>query len=320
MELRHLRYFKAVAERLNFSRAAEQLRIAQPALSRQIRALEEELGTPVFERERGVKLTDAGRTFYSHTCKILAQVDIATAAARESAGGTSGELIVCNDWRLGGQFVPGVVAEFHRKFPRVEVTLHDWRFPDQLAALRARRAHLGFVVRHVLTRHSELETLLVVRARLMIVLPAHHALHGEKEVTLADLADETWLTLDEKEAPGYRAFLTQLCRLSGFTPTLGPSASTRESLVGRVAAGYGVALMLESNAPNHNHLVRVLPLDVDSLELCAVWHKREKSPLLEAFLAIVRNHAATFAAATPPPRPKPLPAPSRRKHSLRQNA
>ena len=84
MELRHLRYFKAVAELLNFSRAAESQRVAQPALSRQIRALEEELGTPLLERKHGVQLTDAGRVFYSHTCKILAQVEIATASAGET--------------------------------------------------------------------------------------------------------------------------------------------------------------------------------------------------------------------------------------------
>lgn len=292
MELRHLRYFKAVAEQLNFSRAAERLRVAQPALSRQIRALEEELGTPLFSRDHGVQLTDAGRVFYTHTCKILAQVDIAVAATHEAVGGGTGELIVCNDWRVAGQFLPAVVSEFHRKFPRAEVTLRDLRFHDQLTALRARRAHIGFVVRSVLGSVRELETLLVMRARLMVVLPARHSRAEEPILQLIDLADESWVCLDEKEAPGYRAFVTQLCRLSGFTPRFGRAASTPEGLIGRVAAGYGVALTLEANAPHHNRLVRVLPLDVDPLELCAVWHRRENSPLLHAFLDIVREQAA----------------------------
>ena len=116
MELRHLRYFKAVAELLNFSRAAEQMRVAQPALSRQIRALEDELGTRLLDRHRGVRLTDAGRTFYTQTCKILAQVDIAIAAVREPPDRTGGELIVCNDWRISGHFLPAAVSEFHRQF------------------------------------------------------------------------------------------------------------------------------------------------------------------------------------------------------------
>jgi DNA-binding transcriptional LysR family regulator len=300
MELRHLRYFKAVAEHLNFSRAAERLHVAQPALSRQVRALEEELGTPLLERAHGVQLTDAGRVFYSHTCKILAQVDIAAAAAKEAVGGAAGELIICNEWRVAGQFVPAAVGAFHLRFPRAEVTLQDLRFPEQLAALRARRAHLGFVVRSVMGRVGDLETLLVLRARLMIVLPARHPLVRESLLPLESLAGETWVSLDEKEAPGYRAFLTQLCRMSGFAPKLGLTASTPEGLIGRVAAGYGVALTLESNAPHHNQLVRVLPLDVDPLELCAVWHRREKSPLLHAFLEVVREQAAAHLASEAP--------------------
>ena len=293
MELRHLRYFKAVAELLNFTRAAEKVRVAQPALSRQIRALEEELGAPLFDRDRGVQLTDAGRVFYGQTAKILAQVDMAVAAVREvTAGAGVGELIVCNDWRLAGQFVPAVVAEFHQKFPRVEITLRDLRFHDQLAALRGRRAHLGFVVRSVLGRVGELETLLVLRARLMAVLPARHPRAGDRDVSLADLAAEKWVTLDEKEAPGYRAFITQLARISGFTPEFGKSATTIEGLLGRVAMGYGVALTLENNAPHNNPLLRCLATDIEPLELCAVWHRREKSPLLHAFLEIIRDQVS----------------------------
>lgn len=292
MELRHLRYFKAVAELLNFSRAAERLRVAQPALSRQIRALEEELGTTLFDRERMVRLTDAGRVFYTHTCKILAQVDIAAASAREAAGGASGELIICNDWRLGGQFVPEVVAEYHRRFPQVEVRLRDLRSQDQLAAIRSRRAHLGFAARAVLGRSRDLEILPIVRARVMAVVPARHPRASDGKVRLADLADESWVVIDEKEAPGYRAFLTQLCRLSGFTPEISQTATTPESLIGRVAAGYGVAIILEANAPHHNQLVRTLSLDVEPLELCAIWHRGETSRLLDAFLDLVRRSIA----------------------------
>jgi LysR family transcriptional regulator, benzoate and cis,cis-muconate-responsive activator of ben and cat genes len=303
MELRHLRYFKAVAEQLNFSRAAEKLHVAQPALSRQIRDLEEELGAPLFDRDHGVQLTDAGRIFLAQTDKILAQVDVAVAAVHEVAAGVGvGELIVCNDWRLAGQFVPAVAAEFQRKYPRVELTLRDLRSHDQLAALRVRRAHLGFIVRAVLGRSKELETLLVLRTRLMIVLPVKHPRAKGREVKLADLANETWVTLDEREAPGYRAFLTQLARISGFTPNFGRSATTFEGLMGRVAMGYGVALTVENNAPRNNPLLRVLASDIEPLELCAVWHRREKSPLLHAFLEILREQVAGVDEAKRPER------------------
>lgn len=305
MELRHLRYFKAVAELLNFSRAAEQLRVAQPALSRQIRALEDELRVKLFVREPAVQLTDAGRVFFSHTCKLLAQVDIATTAARDAAHGRGGELTVCNEWRVAGHFVPGVVGEFRRRVPHVEVILLDMRFHEQLAALRARRAHVGFVIRNILNRASDLASLLVLRSEVMAVLPAEHPRASDSAVRLADLADETWAVLDEKEAPGYRAYLTQICRLSGFTPRFGPVASTPEGIIGRVAAGYAVALTLRNNAPLHNHLVRVLPLDVEPLELCAVWHRQDESPLLRSFLDVVRE------AAQEQLEPKREPAPAK---------
>lgn len=317
MELRHLRYFKAVAELLNFSRAAEKLRVAQPSLSRQIRALEQEIGTDLFRRDRGVTLTDAGRVFYAHTCKVLAQVEIAVGSARETTSGNAGELVVCNDWRVSGQFLPGVIAEFHRRYPRVEVTLLDLKFHDQLAAVRSHRAHLGFVVKAILGRTEELETHLVLRSRLIVLVPAQHRLAGQVgSIRLAALAEENWVAYDEKEAPGYRAFLTQLCRLSGYTPRLGKSAPTPEGVVGRVASGYGVALTLETSAPHRNPLVRALALDVEPLEVCAVWHRRETSALLHGFLDIVRDHAAKNEDAEAAASTNGRKRPSRSRHAI----
>ena len=297
MELRHLRYFKAVAELLNFSRAAEQMRVAQPALSRQIRALEDELGTRLLDRHRGVRLTDAGRTFYTQTCKILAQVDIAIAAVREPPDRTGGELIVCNDWRISGHFLPAAVSEFHRQFPRAEVTLRDLRYHDQLTALRAHQAHVGFVVRSLIGRREDLESLLVLRTNMSVVVPSSHPLARETGLKLADLAKDTWVTLDEKEAPGYRTFITQLCRISGFSPRFGKSATTIDGLFGRVAAGYGVALTVEHGAPYNNPMLRVLTTDIEPLEICAVWHRKESSLLLRAFVALLRQQSGEINGA-----------------------
>ncbi len=301
MELRHLRYFRAVAELLNFSRAAEQLRVAQPALSRQIRALEEELGAQLFERNRvRVQLTDAGRTFYTQACRILAQVESAIAAVQEVSEGAAGELIIGNDWRLGGDTVSATVGEFQAKHPRAEVTLLDLRIHEQLTAVRTRRAHVGFVVRDLIGARNELESLTVLRSRLMAALPAKHPFAGRALVPLADLADETWLTLDEKIAPGYRPFLAQLCRLSGFTPQFGRSAGTIEGLFGRVASGYGVALALESGLPQRAPLLRFVPTDCEPLELCAVWHRQETSALLKSYLQVLRKYLEETAPVLPP--------------------
>ncbi len=299
MELRHLRYFQAVAELLNFSRAAERLHVAQPALSRQVRDLEHELGAQLFERNRvRVSLTDAGRTFYAHTCKVLAQVDIAVASVCETTAGTSGELIICNDWRLANPVVLGTIAEYRDLHPRVEVTLRDLHLHQQLAALRARQAHLGFIVNRELSHDPDLDSLSLLTSDLMIAVGAHHPLANAGSVRLAEFANETWLTPDPKESPGLREFITQVCRLSGFTPEFAPGAPNTESLLARVAIGYGVCLwpeFLGATSPAHP-LVRYLRSDCPSIELRAVWHRREDSKLLQQFLEILRRHVAVDAA------------------------
>lgn len=298
MELRHLRYFSAVAELLNFSRAAEKLHVAQPALSRQVQALESELGTQLFERSRmGVRLTDAGRTFYPHACKILAEVDIGTAAVREVNDGLGGELIICNDWRLGSDLVPLTIAEFHATHPRATVTLRDLRLHEQLPALRAGKAHLGFVVRDLASVRDEIASLPVLRSPLVAVLPARHPQADASRLKLADLSAETWTVVDEREAVGYRTFLTQLCRLSGFVPRFGTSSSTLEGFLGRIASGFGIGLLPAHMVPRGTPMLRCVATDCEPIELCAVWNRRDRSLLLRDYLAILRTHLAARGVA-----------------------
>ncbi|MBI5423145.1 MAG: LysR family transcriptional regulator [Opitutae bacterium] len=292
MELRHLRYFKAVAELLNFSRAAEQLRVAQPALSRQIRALEDELGTTLLDRNHmRVRLTDTGRTYYAHTCKILAQVDMAAAAVREVTDGCAGELIVCNDWHLGGRIVPAALNEFRQLHPRIDVVLHDRRVHDQLALIVNRRVHLGFMVRELLGNRRELECLDILSSQLMVVMPSGHAFAKRPSVRLAELAEESWITVDPKESPQYRSYFNRLCRWSGFAPIIGPTGSTLEGIAGRVASGYGVAIMPEHMVEAMGPGLSAVATDCPPVELCAVWHRDEKSKLLEQFVSVLRRHA-----------------------------
>lgn len=301
MELRHLRYFQAVAELLNFSRAAERLHVAQPALSRQVRALEHELGVQLLNRNRvRVSLTDAGRTFYAHTCKVLAQVDIAVASVHETTAGDGGELIICNDWRLANSIVLGTIAEYREEHPRVEVTLRDLHLHQQLAALRSRQAHLGFVVNRELNHDDDLVSLPLFTSDLMIAVGANHRLAGLRNVRLADFAHETWLTTEPKDSPGLREFITQACRLSGFTPEFAVAAHNTEGLLARVATGYGVCLWPEflSATSSAHPLVRHLRSDCPPIELRAVWHQREDSKLLHQFLKILRRHVASAASSS----------------------
>lgn len=293
MELRHLRYFRAVAELLNFSRAAEVLHVAQPALSRQIRALEEELGATLLDRNHvRVQLTDAGRAFYAHTRKILAQVDAAVGAVQEVNEGSGGQLIICHDWHLGGELVPATLAEFRDRYPRAEVVLQDRKIHDQLTLIGQRRAHLGFVARELLGRRHDLQSLLLLKSRLLIALPKGHRLADATQLRLADLADETWVTIDPKESPDSANYLNRLCRLSGFTPIHGQPATTLEGIAGRVASGYGIAFVPEHVLPAQLERVALVPSDCEPIELCAVWHRQENSKLLHQYLDILREHIA----------------------------
>ncbi|PTX96642.1 LysR family transcriptional regulator [Opitutus sp. ER46] len=295
MELRHLRYFKAVAELLNFSRAAERLNVGQPALSRQIRDLENELGARLLDRSHvRVQLTDAGRTFYTHTCKILAQVDIATASVHQTLEGLGGELIICNDWRLSSQFVLGAIAEFRATFPQVEVNLRDLHVHEQLTALRTRQAHLGFLVNREVGKADELRSMHLQTAQLLVAVGAQHRFASRASIKMAELEDETWLLAED--APGLREFISQLCRMSGFSPRFARPVRNVESLIARAAMGFGVCLMPDfAAAARPNAMVRFLPSDCPPLEVSAAWHAGETSRLLEQFLGILKHHLAAGA-------------------------
>lgn len=294
MELRHLRHFKSVAEHLNFSRAAEELHLAQSALSRQIQALETEIDAKLFERNRvSVRLTDAGRTFYTRTCKILAEVDMAVLAVKEVANGSGGELIVSNDWVLGGDVVSGILARFRAEYPNIDVVLQDRKIPDQIALLRSRKVHVGFIARDALGFRGDLETHTVHRFTLRLAVPIKHRLARRGRVTIAELANETWLVFSGIQHTGYLQFFKRLCRLAGFSPIIGESAETPEGLVGRVASGFGIMLVPEDmNGIKNRHLV-LLDTDCPPVELCAAWHPEEESDLLRKFVEVLRAEAKT---------------------------
>lgn len=297
MELRHLRYFQAIAELLNFSRAAERLHVAQPALSRQIRDLEAELGVQLFDRNRvRVQLTDAGRTFYAHTCKVLAQIDVAVASVHDTTSGDGGELILCNDWRLSTDLIPTTIAEFRAQHPRVEVQLVDLPVHQQLAALRAHRAHLGFLPREEIVTRGDLDCLHVSSFEVLLVVSAEHRLASRAQVAIAELRDERWIRMNSRPNDGYNTFVAQICRLAGFTPDFHGEAATSQAFEAMIASGGGIGILPDTMAAPQKPLLRFLRTDCASVEVCAVWSKTETSLLLRQYLAGLRQHAADVPA------------------------
>jgi len=290
MELRHLRYFVAVAEALNFTRAAETLRVAQPALSRQIKALEDELGVQLLDRNRQrVLLTDAGRILLAHAQKILAQADIAAHAVREAKAGAAGELRIAHDWRLPSNLVSQAVAEFRRRFPAVEISLRDLQMAEQLAALHTRKIHLGFVASSFLGPDHQFATKHIQHTETVAIVPQDHPLAGRKEIKLVDLRDAEWISLDTPDN-SYRAFLQQICRNAGFSPRFSrATANQPRAIVGLVAAGMGVALAPCMAIPADRAAVAILSTDCDPIDISAAWNEDDRSPLLRNFLSILEQ-------------------------------
>lgn len=297
MELRHLRYFKAVAEALNFSRAAETLRVAQPALSRQVRNLEDELGVRLLDRNRvHVQLTDAGRTFYAHTCKVLAQVDIAVASVQDTTRGVGGRLVISSDWQLSVNLIPESVAEFRRNYPGVEVELIDLPISQQLATVRSGQAHVCFQPGDAIPAKSDLATLPILRTSFGLIVGRSHRLARRRSVRLVELRDETFVRLAGSKTKEHHTYITKLCRTAGFAPLFSnQKASSLESLLAAIGAGFGVTLLPDFICPPSNPLLCFVPTDCPEIELCAVWLRSEESLLLSQYLDILRSHAPNLA-------------------------
>jgi DNA-binding transcriptional LysR family regulator len=311
MELRHLRYFKAVAAALNFSRAAEQLHVAQPALSRQIRNLEEELGTRLFDRNRvHVQLTDAGRTLVAHADKILAEVDIAIASVRAAQHGTGGQLMICNDWRLSIQLIPETIAAFRARHSGVEIALVDLPTHKQIAALRSGHAHVCFLPRDSIPPHADFDSMLILKAEIRLVVGRQHRLARRPSVRLADFRNETFIRPIGGHMEAYTTFVVQACRVAGFTPIFVPHrCSSIEAFLTLAGGGLGVLLLPDILCPPDRPSVRYLQSDCQAVEVYAVWLRTDTSRLLNDYIAILRSHVAATGVRLAPPARLTRPAP-----------
>jgi DNA-binding transcriptional LysR family regulator len=261
MELRHLRYFVAVAEELHFRRAAERLHVAQPAVSEQVRKLEQELGVRVFDRtQRSVALTTAGGALLEEARRVLRAADVAMQAAR-SAGDTATMAL-----RIGyvPDALPAVVPRALRRLtvsaPRVQVELETGPALRLIEDLRARR--VDAVVVSLPAPSNGLRVLRLGDERAVAVLPAVHPLAVEPSVALGRLAPERLVMLPAATNPAFRNAVIGMCRDAGLAPTLVELAEPRvENVLLAVAAGAGLALLPESVAERYaSPGIRLVPV------------------------------------------------------------
>ena len=292
MELRHLRYFVHVAEEQHYGRAAERLRVAQPALSRQIQDLEEEIGFKVFDRlPRGVKISAAGKSFLVDARRILHEVNEAAARAKRVASGQSGTL------RVG--FVEsvswhGVVPDSFRKFrerqPDAELQLKPASSLEQTEAVHSGRLDAGFVFT-IANIGRELAQLPIASLSLMLVVPKGHPLTKFKNLRLRDLNNAAFVWFPRQESPAYYDRLMHECFRGGLkSPHIVQEAVNEATILSLVSCRLGVAFVSSATrwrCPESVALLAVTDLKL-ALPLALIWRKDNVSPLLEKFVAEVR--------------------------------
>ncbi len=249
MELRHLRYFVAVAEERHVTRAAERLGMQQPPLSQQIRALERELDVQLFRRRpRGVELTDAGSALLGEARAILSHIDHASAAAKRTARGEQGRIAVGFTSSVPFHpFVPRIIRIYRDAFPLVGLTLEEDGTMELIDQLRAGRIDVAFV-RTAIADQEGLVVSPLLKEAMVLALPRAHALarRTRKAVSLKALAEETFIVYRRPNGPGLYDAILSACTAAGFSPRVGQEAPRIGSTLNLVAANLGISLVPES--------------------------------------------------------------------------
>jgi DNA-binding transcriptional LysR family regulator len=291
MELRHLRYFAAVAQYLNYSEASRRLHVAQPAISQTILDLEDELGVKLLLRtKRSVQLTAAGTAFLTATDEILRRTSEAQRLALRAARGEVGTLSIGFFGTAASPILPGLVQAFRRKFPDVELRLLELNPDQQLAAFDEGRLDLGFSRPLPLERGSDFEEELVYTDHLVVALPAAHALAKQRVIRLKTLAGEPFVQFHREGAPGLFDEVISVCRRAGFSPGIVSEPNFMATVMTLVESGLGVSLIPRCVRTLNRPQVIIRPITPQSaaIPLCVSWRKSAQNPALAAFLDIVR--------------------------------
>lgn len=296
MELRHLRYFVAVAEALSFTKAAQQLRLAQPSLTRQVRNLEDEIGVRLLDRAKNqIALTEAGRLFLFDSKKLLALSAESVAAVQRLNRGESSQLNIGYVANLHYGLLPATLGAFRKLCPLVALNLFDLSCAGQFEALAGHKIDLGFIgLRPPLSSH-ELLAEGVAFDTILVALPATHPLAKKAKVGLTDLASQFFIGMAEKTHPGVREWLLETCQGAGFAVKILQEAAAEPAMIQFVADGLGVALMPEQTAglPHEGVIFRPLTPPLRR-EATIAWRADNPSKPLQDYIRIVKDLARSM--------------------------
>jgi DNA-binding transcriptional LysR family regulator len=292
MELRHLRYFVAVAEEENVSRAALKLHVSQPGVSRQIRDLEDEIGFQLLERSaKSVRLTAAGKVFLTEAREVLLRVEAAVKKARAVAGGTVGEINVGYAPSLTVQILPAALRAFQGEFPHVRVTLHDLSSEEMLTQLGAKKLQVALTVRPPAKSLRGLSFLEMVRYAMVVAVAPGHPLAKLKAITLQQVAPEPLVGLSRKDYPEYHVEMKKFFAAVGRKLNFAEEHEDGTSIIAAVEAGRGIALVPSSLACMVGTRVKLIPLKpaLPPIPVGALWLKANDSEMVKKFVAAAKT-------------------------------
>lgn len=287
MELHQLRYFVTVAREGTFTRAAERLYLTQPSLSEQIRKLEGELGSPLFERlGRSLVLTAAGEAFRPHAERVLHEIEQSRVRIQEVRGLRSGRLTIGVPSSVAARLLPRSLVDFRRRHPAVETVVRE---DDGGASLEdaVHRGELDLAIVPLPRRRRDLDSRRLVREPLVALVPPRHRLDGLGQVALLDLAEEPFVAL--RPGHGLRDLLDTSCRRAGFEPTVVFESDGVESAAGMVLAGAGVTVLPRMAVGAEGRRIAVSD-PFACRELCVIWRQGQPlAPAASAFLDVLRR-------------------------------
>lgn len=293
LSLRQLQQFLAVAETMNFRRAAERLNMAQPPLTAAIRQMEEALGVRLFERTNRITgLTAAGEVLRDEALRTLAQAERAMTLTKRAGAGLTGSLRIGFVATAVRHIVPTLIARFRETHPDVALDLVEAPSARQVAALLEDRLDLGIVALPLPSgTEQQIATRIVLRSRLVAAIPNRHPLVNKPDRPLAlnSMAREPWILFPASEGPGLHGTIEKACVAAGFTPQVAQRAVQMETIVGLVAAGLGVALVPElfKDAGWKGVAFRALkgPGAPVPYKVALAWRRDDKAPALSALIS-----------------------------------
>jgi LysR family transcriptional regulator, benzoate and cis,cis-muconate-responsive activator of ben and cat genes len=299
MELRHLRYFVAVAELQNIHRAAAKLHVSQPPLSRQIRDLEDEVGVALFERKaNSLRLTEAGRAFLPEARAALQRVDDAVQMARIVGTGEGGEIHVGHAPSLAAEILPRALKYFHESSPGVRVRLHDLSTPEMLSGLVDGKLQVAVLGAKAIKGTAGLDFEELQRYSFYLAVPLTHPLAHARKVGLEQVAEERLLGVSLSEYPDYHEFIDQLFAPLNRAPKFAEEFDSLTSIIAALEGDRGVALVPQGFSAFAGPRLKILPLRPPTLPVIVgiAYRKSRHSRATTNFIAATKRAAASLVA------------------------